>query len=104
MKFGRPRTLNVAQQYVNLKANPVSSGSGRIRAGRFAWTYDLSPSTLSRNYGVRIEMAHDLSPDVSSRRRTSMISPKVATCLTFTSKTRRDFASISRERQSGAPG
>jgi hypothetical protein len=64
MKFGRPRALSVAQQYVNLKGNPVSTGLGRLRAGKLVWIYDASPSTLSRTYGVRIEMDQDLSPDI----------------------------------------
>jgi hypothetical protein len=62
VKFGRPRALSVAQQYVNLKGNPVSTGLGRLRAGKLVWIYDASPSTLSRTYGVRIEMGQDLSP------------------------------------------
>jgi hypothetical protein len=64
VKFGRPRALSVAQQYVNLKSNPVSTGAGRLRAGKLVWSYDASPSTLSRTYRIRIEMGHDLSPDI----------------------------------------
>jgi hypothetical protein len=54
----------VAQQFVNLQGNPVSAGRGRLHAGRLTWTYDTAPSTLSRQYRIRIEMDHDLSPDV----------------------------------------
>jgi hypothetical protein len=64
MQLGRPRDLTVAQQYVNLRVNPVSAGSGRLRAGRLAWVYDASPSPLSRIYRVRIEMGQDLWPEV----------------------------------------
>jgi hypothetical protein len=64
MKFGRPRALTVAQQFVNLQSNPVSAGRGHLHAGRLTWAYDTSPSTLSRQYQIRIEIDHDLSPDV----------------------------------------
>jgi hypothetical protein len=64
MRFGRPRGLTVVQQFVNLRSNPVSAGKGSLHAGRFTWTYDTSPSALSRLYRIRIEMDHDLSPDV----------------------------------------
>jgi hypothetical protein len=63
MRYGAPRALNVAQQFVNLRSNPVSAGRGFLHAGRLAWIYDTSPSALSRIYRIRIEMDHDLSPD-----------------------------------------
>jgi hypothetical protein len=64
MRLGWPKNLTVAQQYVNLQANPVSAGTGCLRAGRLVWAYDASPSPLSRIYRVRIEMGQDLWPDV----------------------------------------
>jgi hypothetical protein len=64
MQVGRSRSLTVAQQFVNLQGNPVSAGNGRLHAGRLVWTYDASPSALSRIYRIRIEMEHDLSPEV----------------------------------------
>ena len=63
MKPGR-RSLTLAQQYVNLRGNPVSAGSGNLRGGRLTWHHEASPSPLSRIYGVRIEMDQQLSPDV----------------------------------------
>jgi hypothetical protein len=63
MKPGR-RSLTLAQQYVNLRGNPVSAGSGNLRGGRLTWHHEASPSPLSRVYEVRIEMDQQLSPDV----------------------------------------
>lgn len=67
MRLGRPKDLTVAQQYVNLQANPVSAGTGQLRAGRLFWTYDASPSPLSRIYRVHIEMGQDLWPEIFVR-------------------------------------
>jgi hypothetical protein len=64
MRYGRRKALTAAQQFINLRGNPVSAGDGFLHAGRFSWTYDTSPSALSRDYRIRIEMDHDLSPDV----------------------------------------
>ena len=33
MRYGRPKALTVAQQYVNLRGNPLSAGDGILRAG-----------------------------------------------------------------------
>jgi hypothetical protein len=62
MRLGRRKPLTAAQQYVNLRANPLSSGDGVLRAGSFTWRFDASPSPLSRVYRVRIEMAQERSP------------------------------------------
>lgn len=62
--MGRRTPLTAAQQYVNLRANPLSSGDGVLRAGAFIWRFDASPSPLSRVYRIRIEMACDLPPRV----------------------------------------
>ncbi|MHC2618235.1 hypothetical protein ACVIW2_000266 [Bradyrhizobium huanghuaihaiense] len=62
MRLGRRKPLTAAQQYVNLRANPLSSGDGVLRAGAFVWRFDTSPSPLSRIYRVRIEMAQERSP------------------------------------------
>jgi hypothetical protein len=64
MRFGRPKALTMAQQYVNLRGNPLSAGDGPLRAGSFTWIYDTSPSPLSRDYRIRIEMACDLPPRI----------------------------------------
>jgi hypothetical protein len=64
MRYGRPRALTAAQQFINLRGSPLSMGDGILHAGRFAWTYETMPSALSRVYRIRIELNHDLSPDV----------------------------------------
>ena len=46
------------------RRSSVSTGAGLLHAGRFAWTYDTSPLALSRIFRIRIEMGHDLWPDV----------------------------------------
>jgi hypothetical protein len=79
-----PKALTAAQQFINLRANPVSSGDGVLHAGSFAWTYETTPSALSRVYRIRIEVDHDLSPDVSSRTRISANSQVDAVFLTST--------------------
>jgi hypothetical protein len=60
MRLGRPKALTMAQQYVNLRGNPLSAGDGCLRAGKLTWLYATSPSPLSRDYMIRIEMASDL--------------------------------------------
>lgn len=72
MQLGRRKPLTPAQQYVNLRANPLSSGDGLLRAGSFTWRFDASPSPLSRVYRVRIDMAQERSP------RTSVETPDLA--------------------------
>jgi hypothetical protein len=62
MRFGGRKALTTTQQYINLRGNPVSGGTGVLRPGSFTWTYDASPSALSRVYRVRIEMTKSKSP------------------------------------------
>lgn len=64
MLVGSPKPLTLAQQHVNLRSNPVSAGEGRVCAGRLTWRYETSPSPLSRTYGIRIKVQHDLFPNV----------------------------------------
>lgn len=49
------KPLTAAQQFVNLRGNPISHGVGKLRAGRLTWRYSASPFPLSRDYTVRIE-------------------------------------------------
>jgi hypothetical protein len=60
----RRRPLTLAQQYVNLRANPASAGTGGLRGGRLLWLFETSPHPLSRTYQVRIEMGRHNSPEV----------------------------------------
>jgi hypothetical protein len=64
MLIGRRRPLTAAQQFVNLRANPVSRGDGELRAGRFTWRYSATPSALSRDYDIRIEFKQGNWPEI----------------------------------------
>jgi hypothetical protein len=60
---GRRKTLTAAQQFLNLRVNPISSGRGSLHAGRLTWRYVATPSPLSREYSVRIEFAQGGVPE-----------------------------------------
>ena len=64
MRRDRRKPLTAAQHFVNLRANPVSRGEGRLRAGRFTWRYTASPSPLSRDYVARIEFEQSRPPGI----------------------------------------
>lgn len=55
MLIGRRKPLTAAQQFINLRSNPVSQGAGRLRGGAITWRYSASPSPLSRVYNIRID-------------------------------------------------
>jgi hypothetical protein len=63
MRIDQRRPLTAAQQFFNLRANPICAGEGRVHAGQLSWRYETSPSTLSRRYRVRIEFRHGGDPD-----------------------------------------
>jgi hypothetical protein len=62
MRLGQRKALTTAQQFINLRSNPLSAGSGKLRAGFLTWRFDVSPSPLSRIYRVRIETKSDRPP------------------------------------------
>lgn len=64
MQTGRRKPLTAAQQFINLRGNPVSRGDGVLRAGRLMWRYEATPSPVSRDYDLRIEFAHGGTPEV----------------------------------------
>jgi hypothetical protein len=64
MWTGRRKPLTAAQQFVNLRGNPISRGSGRLRAGGLTWRYLATPSPLSRDYDVRIDFKQGGSPKI----------------------------------------
>jgi hypothetical protein len=64
MQYRHPRPLTAAQQFINLGANPICAGEGRLHAGQLLWRYKTSPSPLSRLYGVRIEYRQDATPQI----------------------------------------
>jgi len=64
VRHDRPRPLTAAQQFVNLRGNPISSGTGVLQAGRLVWRYCASPTPLSRTYQLRIDYRQDDVPQV----------------------------------------
>jgi hypothetical protein len=64
MRDGQPRSLTAAQQFLNLRINPICAGTGTLHAGRLVWRYRVSPTPLSREYDVRIDYRQDDIPTV----------------------------------------
>jgi hypothetical protein len=64
MRFSQPRPLTVAQQFVNLRSNPVCAGAGTLHAGHLVWGYSTSPTPMSRDYQIRIDYRLDGVPRV----------------------------------------
>jgi hypothetical protein len=64
MRYGQQRSLTVAQQFVNLRGNPISAGTGTVRHGQLVWRYRVMPTALSREYAVRIEYRNGRSPRI----------------------------------------
>jgi hypothetical protein len=64
MRFGGRQKLTLAQQLVNLRANPICAGKGAIVQGRLEWRCDLWPTPLSRIYSVRIQYRLSYPPNV----------------------------------------
>lgn len=64
MRGGQPRSLTAAQQFLNLRINPICSGTGTLHAGRLVWRYRVSPTPLSREYDVRIDYRQGDIPTV----------------------------------------
>jgi hypothetical protein len=64
MRIGEREPLTAAQQYVNLRGNPISRGTGQLRPGQFAWRYVATPSPMSRDYEVRIDFKQGNAPRI----------------------------------------
>jgi len=64
MWIGQRKPLTTTQQFVNLRANPISRGSGQLCAGSFTWRYNAIPSPLSRNYDIRIDFRQSRKPHI----------------------------------------
>ena len=64
MRVGRRKPLTAAQQFVNLRGNPISRGEGELRAGGLTWRYSATPSPLGRDYDVRIEFRQGGRPQI----------------------------------------
>lgn len=55
MRFDRPRPLTAAQQFLDLKLDPITApGRGSLRMGRLVWEFEVHPTPVSRTYAVRI--------------------------------------------------
>jgi hypothetical protein len=61
---GQQRPLTAAQQFVNLRGNPVCNGTGALQAGRLIWRYSAFPTPLSRAYQLRIDYRQGDVPQV----------------------------------------
>jgi hypothetical protein len=68
MRIPRQPPLNVAQQYLALRSNPICAGSGNLQRGRLTWEYEVQPTLLSRTYTVRITYRVDERPQIVVRR------------------------------------
>lgn len=64
MRPGHRPDLTPAQQFIFLRANPVCAGTGRLRATGLIWEYQVRPTSLSREYLVRITFDRGEVPDV----------------------------------------
>jgi hypothetical protein len=64
MRVGPAQSLTAAQQFLNLRTNPICAGTGTLHAGRLVWQYCVSPTPLSRNYAVRIDYRQGDTPRV----------------------------------------
>lgn len=64
MPPGQARPLTAAQQFANLRRNPICAGTGVLHAGRLIWHYTASPTPLSRNYQLRIDYRQGDVPQV----------------------------------------
>lgn len=58
------KPLTAAQQFVNLRGNPISRGDGELSAGRLTWRYASTPFPLGRDYGIRIEFKQGGRPRI----------------------------------------
>ncbi len=64
MRIDRPRPLTAAQQFLNLRTNPICAGVGTLHAGRLVWRFRAPPTPLSREYTVRIDYRQGATPRV----------------------------------------
>lgn len=59
-----PRPLTAAQQFLHLQHNPLCPGHGTVHAGGLAWRFALRPTSLSREYMVRMGYHQGQVPQV----------------------------------------
>ena len=64
MRMAQRKPLTAAQQFVNLRGNPISCGEGELCVGRLTWRYSAMPFPLGRDYAVRIEFKQGGKPQI----------------------------------------
>jgi hypothetical protein len=64
LRFRQPRPLTLAQQFLNLRSNPVCAGAGTLQPGRLIWRYSTAPTPISRDYDIRIDCRQGATPQV----------------------------------------
>ena len=64
MRIDQPRPLTAAQQFLNLRKNPICAGSGMLKAGRLVWRFRAAPTPLSREYSLCIDYRQGKTPRV----------------------------------------
>ena len=64
MVVGGRKPLTAAQQFLNLRGNPISRGDGVLRPGTFTWRFKATPSPIGRDYDIRIEFKQNASPEI----------------------------------------
>ena len=64
MRIDQPRPLTAAQQFLNLRKNPICAGSGTLHAGRLVWRFLAAPTPLSREYALCIDYRQGETPRV----------------------------------------
>jgi len=64
MRCRQNRNLSAAQQYLALRSNPISTGHGLLSRGQLTWTWQATPSALSRVYTLHVEFKEGGTPKV----------------------------------------
>ena len=62
--MGQRKPLTAAQQFVNLRGNPICRGDGELCVGRLKWCYVANPLAVGRDYDVRIEFEQGGTPQI----------------------------------------
>jgi hypothetical protein len=64
MRMSGRKPLTAAQQFVNLRGNPISRGEGKLQTGLLTWRYSATPFPICRDYVVRIEFNQGGRPEI----------------------------------------
>ena len=64
MRYDRPKPLTPAQQFVNLRHNPICAGEGTLKNGRLHWHFAQQPTPLSRTYDLSLRYRPIGTPQV----------------------------------------